>query len=65
MTDQDFFTVAEAASTLRCHPKTILSYIQDRELKASFIGDKWIIPRDEIVRFLNRNANTTRGIINE
>ena len=65
MTNQDFFTVAEAASTLRCHEKTILKYIETRELKASFIGERWIIPREQIVRFLNRNANSLKGVVSE
>lgn len=56
----EFLTVQEAAKILRCHPKTIMSYVQDRTIIASFVADRWIIPREEIVKLLNKNANTLR-----
>jgi len=56
----EFFTVQEAAKILRCHKRTIMSYIQDRTIIASFVGEKWIIPREQVVKLLNANANTLR-----
>lgn len=55
--EQEFWTVREAADLLRCSEKTIVRYIQDRKLiKCSYVGGKWLIPRESLVRLLDENG---------
>jgi len=65
MTEQEYWTVPEASKTLRCSEKAIIRLIQSREIRASYFAQRWIIPRDEIVRILNKNANTLRSPFGE
>jgi len=57
MTEQEFWTVPEAANLFRCSEKTIVRYIQGKKfINCSFVGGKWLIPRESIVRLLDENG---------
>lgn len=54
-----FYTVAEVAELLRCHPKTIRRRIDRRELLATKPpgAGEYRIPRNAINEYLSKGAN--------
>ena len=49
MTDElKTYTLNEAAEVLRCTRQTVYSYVIDGRIRASKVGLKWLITRDEL-----------------
>jgi len=57
-----FFSVKEVAKILKVGRTTIHARIKRGELLAVKVGRVWIIPREELVRYLNEHANLNEKI---
>ena len=48
--EQEFYTVEEVSSTLRCHPNSVRKWIKLKKIHAVMIGERWLIPVAELKR---------------
>lgn len=49
------YTVEELVPILKKKEKTIRNYINNQELKASWIGNGFVITEEDVIEFLNNN----------
>ncbi|MGO9754710.1 MAG: helix-turn-helix domain-containing protein [Solirubrobacteraceae bacterium] len=54
----EYLTVSEVAELLRCEHRTVRRAIRARELKAAMIGGRWLIRRDAVDDWFDRQAKT-------
>ena len=50
-----FFTVAETAEYLRCHPRTVLRWIEEGRLDAVKVGHRYLILGERILDRIKRS----------
>jgi excisionase family DNA binding protein len=50
---EELLTVQEVAKILKVHPKTVKSYIDAGELKASWLGNRWRIKTKSVEGFVD------------
>lgn len=47
-------TIEEAARELRLSPLTVRRWVRAGKLRGVWLGNRWRVPRDELVRLLSR-----------
>lgn len=51
--DDPLLTIAEVAAIFKVAKYTVREWIKEEKFKATKIGNRWRIPKSEIVRFAN------------
>ena len=54
---RQWLSIEEAAARLELHPKTVRTYIKDKKLRATKVGNKWRITEAAIQEYLDRGSN--------
>lgn len=50
---EKLFTVEEVAQVLDVHTRTVRRYIKEQKLRASKVGGRWKVEKDELKRLMN------------
>jgi excisionase family DNA binding protein len=64
-TDQTYYTVTEAAKTLRVHRNTAVRWCKEGYIRAARVGRKYLISQSEINRILDINENNGGNLASE
>lgn len=51
--DDPLLTIGEVANLFKVAPYTVREWIKEEKFKATKIGNRWRIPKSEIVKFAN------------
>ncbi|MCX7044718.1 MAG: helix-turn-helix domain-containing protein [Candidatus Sumerlaeota bacterium] len=56
MSQPDLITVQELAELLRVNPRTVLRFVDQKEIPAIRIGRQWRFRREWVMRWLDHNT---------